>query len=63
MVEVGMKFWNWLNGKKTVIGGVLLFVATVMTQAAVPVAPWIIMVIQYSGEAILGTGLVHKAVK
>jgi hypothetical protein len=58
-----MKVWNWLDGKKTIIGGILLFVATIMTQAAVPVPPWVISAIQYAGEAFIGTGLTHKAVK
>ena len=60
---------NWLNGKKTTIGCIILVIATAMTQitqaAGVSSAllTQIISVLNYVGLAIGGTGLGHKGYK
>ena len=67
---------EWFNGKKTLIGAVLLFSAAVIDQVAIGIMvdkyrlfaspPWL----PASGEAltwfgmfVTGTGFVHKGVK
>jgi len=66
-----MKYWNYLNQKKTVIGSVLLFAAVVI-QAMVgiwsgEVTPeWILKLVEtleWFGGLITGVGLGHKGTK
>lgn len=56
------KVWDFLNGKKTAIGGVLVFVASFEHLPG-----WIgqqpVDLIYYIGSGLLGTGLLHKWVK
>lgn len=53
---------NWLNGKKTIIGAVIMFLAYGahgMGWLNDPMFSWV----SNLAEAVLGVGLVHKAVK
>ena len=65
-----MKFWNWLNGKKTVIAAILLVVSAILTQVVVGIfevdAAWVTKVVEtlnWVGGFIGTAGLGHKAVK
>ena len=58
-----MKFLNWLNGKKTIIG---LFIIALAGQQFFQ--NWInnadiIAALMWVGGVLSGTGLVHKAIK
>ena len=64
------KFFEFLSGKKTTIGAILLFLATFMLEVVVgkwhASADWIqptIETLQWIGMALTGIGLGHKAVK
>lgn len=56
-----MKVWNWLNGKKTVIGSVLALVVKLAPVAGIPVE--VVEVLDYLSVLLLGGGLAHKFVK
>lgn len=65
-----MTILNWFDGKKTTIGAVLLFIATVGTE--VIVGKWnyspewmqpTIETLNWLGMAFTGLGLGHKAIK
>ena len=51
-----------LNGKKTTIGAILLFVATIPHIGDI-IPSQIIDVLQYAGLALTGVGLGHKGIK
>lgn len=63
-------FLNLLNGKKTAIGFILLFTASIVgvyfSGSGQAIPDWlggIKAVLEYAGYAIGGTGIVHKATK
>ena len=56
-----MKFWNFLNGKKTVIGGAIMLFVRVAPFLGVPAD--VAQVVDEVATAILALGLTHKAVK
>lgn len=65
-----MKLWQFLNGKKTAIGGILLFMSAFLTQVVMGIwavdALWVDRLAQtcdWGGMLVLGTGLAHKGVK
>lgn len=55
-----MKIINWLDGKKTIIGLVLLQVATMPLVAA---HPEIATVLQWVGGIFTGVGAIHRMMK
>jgi len=62
--------WNWLDGKKTTIGAVLLFLSTFLSEVIVSkwgvTAAWMtpsIETLNWLGMALTGLGLGHKALK
>lgn len=65
-----MKFWNWLNGKKTNIGTAAFIAACVLNEVVKGIwnvdAGWInptIETLNWAGMVFGGTGLAHKALK
>jgi len=61
---------NWLNGKKTTIGAILLLLGTLLSAVVVGIwevdAEWIpktIETLNWLGMTITGWGLTHKASK
>jgi hypothetical protein len=65
-----MKFLNWLNGKKTAIGAIVLFLATFLSEVVGGIwnveALWLTNLIEtldWIGMAITGVGLTHKMAK
>lgn len=64
------KLWEFLSGKKTTIGAILLFVATFFSEVIVgkwnATAEWIqptIETLSWIGMALTGIGLGHKRIK
>lgn len=60
-----MKIWDWLNGKKTLIGTALLLVAAVIRMSA-PDNEWAVLCEQAGillGGSIAAVGIGHKVVK
>lgn len=65
------KFLNWLNGKKTAIGAVILLVFTSLAAFGVKIPSvsenqimhYIDLVIQYGGIVLTVWGVIHKALK
>jgi hypothetical protein len=62
--------WEKLNGNKTIIGGIMLFVASMINIVLVQkysINPqWLLITldfVQYIGDAIVGGGVLHKVVK
>ena len=62
--------WNYLSGKKTTIGAILLFAAAFLTEVIVGkwgvTTSWIqptIETLMWIGMALTGVGLGHKAMK
>lgn len=66
-----MKYWKYLNNKKTVIGSALLLAAVVITKMSGiwvddPPPEWIpklVETLEWFGGLITGVGLGHKGVK
>jgi len=64
-----MAFLEWLNGKKTVIGAICLYIAELLTLHVAPSAPdagWIVPVagfFKWLGDILIPVGLLHKASK
>ena len=56
-----MKFWDFLNGKKTVIGGAVMLFVKLAPFIGVPAD--VAQVVDEIATAILALGLTHKAVK
>lgn len=60
--------WTYMNGKKTIIGAILLLVGTA-ASGAIPPIPAIITLhhaipyLLWAGTALGGTGLAHKVIK
>lgn len=54
-------FWNWLDGKKTTIGGLVTLIGQVAGPLGLPLD--LVTVVGQVGTALLGLGVVHKAVK
>jgi uncharacterized membrane protein len=57
------KLWDWFNGKKTVIGGLLTAIAFWLTQSfpmPTPVVAQIIHYLNMIGQYLLQVGLLHK---
>lgn len=59
-MEVFLKVWNYLSGKKTVTSAILKAVADVLVAAG---QPEYAQVIDMIGNALLAVGLTHKGVK
>lgn len=69
-MNIILKLWNFFNGKKTVIGAVLLFLAEAMEKVLIGIwhvdAPWIlpaIATLKWAGMAFVGGGVWHKLTK
>ena len=71
-----MKFWNWINGKKTYIGAGFLFVAAAIEEVVVGIGvtryalfetpAWLLFagdVCTWLGLLLAGGGWTHKVVK
>lgn len=65
-----MKWWNWLSGKKSAIGGFLFLLSWGITEIligewgiATAVLPKIVGTLDKIAALITGTGGGHKAVK
>jgi len=65
-----MKLINWLNGKKTAIGAIVLFISTLLSEVVCGIwnvnALWVTNLIEtlnWIGMAITGVGLTHKIAK
>lgn len=61
---------EWFNGKKTIIGSVLMTVAIFLTEVVIGFwdynpawMPGIISTLNWVGMVLGGTGLIHKGVK
>jgi len=54
--------WDWLNGNKTAIGGVLLWLVT-RSWFVELASPPVIDVLDYLSQILLGGGLLHKGIK
>lgn len=52
------KTWKWLDGKKTVIGGAMVWASTFVKPHTVAYG-----ILYYGGGLLGGTGVVHKIVK
>lgn len=64
------KLWQWLNGKKTVIGASLLLASAFCTQVLIGIwnlDPWwmdkTIQTLDWVGGIVTSGGLVHKGIK
>ena len=58
------KIWNWLNGKKTIIGAGLSLGVSVIGWVAPNLLPTdIINAIKDLSAILIGGGLAHKAIK
>lgn len=64
------KFWNWLSGKKTLIGAVLLLGSAFATQVVIGIweyspdwMPRMVETLDWVGGTIVAGGLTHKLVK
>lgn len=55
-------FWNWLNGKKTVIGGVLTLLIGFLQAKLIIDADTAFFLLSLTG-LLLGVGISHKIVK
>ncbi len=62
--------WEWLSGKKTAIGAVVLLASAVLTQVVVGIwgytAEWVdptIKTLDWVGGLVATGGLLHKGVK
>jgi len=59
-----MTFWDWLSGKKTAIGAVLLAALQLIPQDVTVFAGIALYdIVQWLGNILVGGGLAHKAVK
>ena len=64
------EFWNWLSGKKTIIGATLLLASAFATQVVIGIwdfdpdwMPRMVETLDWIGGVITAGGLVHKAAK
>lgn len=62
--------WTWFDGKKTLIGTIILFLSAFVSQFLqgiwqLPAEPWnkVSMSLDWIGMAVAGLGAVHKAQK
>lgn len=62
--------WTWFNGKKTIIGTIILLISAIIEQVAVGIwgiqSDWLPKAVQtcdWIGMALGGVGLFHKGVK
>lgn len=62
--------FTWLNGKKTIIGSIIMTVAILLTEVVVGIwgieMDWIaptVKTLNWVGMLLGGTGLIHKATK
>lgn len=62
-----VKFWNWISGKKTVIGGYMLLLALAITELAIgqwgieaDILPKIVGTLNWIGGILTATGGAHK---
>ena len=53
--------WRWLDGKKTVIGGIVQLSTLVLPALGAPVQ--VLAWVSGIANAVLGLGIMHKAVK
>ncbi len=65
-----MKIWQYLDGKKTYIGGGFLFLACFFEQVIGGIwsidATWVIPTVktfEWLGMAIMAGGVIHKSIK
>lgn len=59
-MEKILKAWNYLSGKKTVIGAICKSLADILVTAGqAEYAP----IFDYIGNFLISTGLIHKGVK
>jgi len=58
-----MKFLNWINGNKSLIGAVLMLIVNSDYVSSLITNPDLYLLFQSLAAAILGGGLVHKAKK
>ena len=69
-MNILIKIWNWLNGKKTVIGLALMGIATFIQvivigkwEASADWLPKLVETLSYLGAILTGGGLLHKSSK
>lgn len=62
--------WEWWNGKKTLVGSVLLLASAFCTQVLVGIWEWnpwwmdkTVLTLDWVGMIVTGGGLAHKGVK
>ncbi len=65
-----MTWWEWLSGKKTVIGGYMLLAALAITELVIgqwgiesDILPKIVGTLNWIGGILTATGGAHKVVK
>lgn len=58
-----MKFWNWINGNKSLIGAILMLVVNSDYIASLITNPELYLLMQSLSMAIFGGGLAHKIKK
>lgn len=58
-----MKFWNWINGNKSLIGVILMYVIDSDYIAGLIPDPDLYMLAQGLAKLIFGVGLAHKVKK
>jgi hypothetical protein len=66
-----MNIWQWLSGKKTIIGAVCLWVASVFIpdfligelHLAWGFLPLLVTILMWIGGILVPTGIAHKAIK
>lgn len=58
------KTWNFLSGKKTDLGAILLVLCGILQILAIPAIPTnYIEAIFYLATVLTGTGIVHRKIK
>lgn len=62
--------WEWFNGKKTVIGAVILWIATLIEAVFIQKyhvdAQWVLITVdllKYVGGTLVPVGIGHKVIK
>ena len=58
-----MKFWNWINGNKTLIGSIAMLVINSDYISGMITDPSLYTLLQGIAMAMLAGGLGHKVVK
>lgn len=68
--NISARWWNWLNGKKTVIGTICMIAAIILKDVLLGIwncnPGWLeptLKTLEYFGVLMGGVGMVHKGMK